>query len=188
MLSIIKTLNLSILGVCAPELGKQGLTSWRGQSVLNEAVVLNGSNVNTVSLVNGVGHLPNEKNRERIFNNYKHRGYYFLSLIHPDAYVDQTVRLDEGIQIMAGAVIQADTFVGKNVIINTRASIDHDCLIEDYVHIAPGAVLCGNVIVKMRAFIGSGAIVIQGIEIGEEACIGAGTSIVRNVQARQRRI
>jgi UDP-3-O-[3-hydroxymyristoyl] glucosamine N-acyltransferase len=38
---------------------------------------------------------------------------------------------------MANAVINAGTFIKDGVIINTSASIDHDCLIDDFAHISP---------------------------------------------------
>ena len=185
LLSLIRVMNLPIQGVCAPELEKQGMSSWRGVDVLNEDIILNEFNMDVVTLVNGVGHLPGEKNRQRLFDKFKNKEYFFQKLIHPQAYVDQTASLDEGAQVMAGAVIQADTCVGKNVMIDTHASIDHDCIIDEHVHIAPGAVLCGNVRVGKRAFIGSGAVLTQGITVGEAACIGAGASIVRDVSSRQ---
>ncbi len=35
--------------------------------------------------------------------------------------------------------------IGHHVIINTNASVDHDCVQEDFVHISPQAGLAGNV-------------------------------------------
>ena len=43
---------------------------------------------------------------------------------------------------MAGSVINASVKIGKHVIINTCAVIEHDNFIEDYVHISPNATLC----------------------------------------------
>lgn len=55
----------------------------------------------------------------------------------PAAIIAATVRIGEGTVIMQNAVIQACTQIGKHCIINTAASIDHNCIIEDYVHISP---------------------------------------------------
>ena len=46
---------------------------------------------------------------------------------------------------MQGSIINSDTTIGKNCIINTGAIIDHDCLIKDHTHICPGVVIAGNV-------------------------------------------
>ena len=66
-------------------------------------------------------------------------------------------------------------------IINTKASIDHDCIIEDFVHISPGAILCGNVQVGELSWIGAGSVIIQGIKIGKNVIIGAGTVVIHDV-------
>ena len=58
---------------------------------------------------------------------------------------------------MAGSVIKAGTTIKKNTIINSRVTIDHDCIIGKNVHIVPGAILCGNVKVGNNAFIGAGS-------------------------------
>lgn len=69
----------------------------------------------------------------------------FIKLIHPDAWVSPSAIIGMGTIVMAGAVIQANVRIGQHCIINTGASVDHDCVIEDFVHVAPGVNLCGGV-------------------------------------------
>ena len=69
----------------------------------------------------------------------------FITLIHPDAWISPSARIGMGTIVMAGAVIQADVTIGRHCIINTGASVDHDCIVEDFVHVAPGVNLCGGV-------------------------------------------
>ncbi|HPN57619.1 MAG TPA: DapH/DapD/GlmU-related protein, partial [Chitinophagaceae bacterium] len=59
--------------------------------------------------------------------------------------------------------------------------IDHECIIGDFTHIAPGAVLCGNVKVGRNTFIGANSVIRQGIIIGDNVTIGAGTVVVKDV-------
>lgn len=125
-------------------------------------------------LVNGVGSVGNPEIRREIFKRFKSAGYSFLTVIHPSAIVARDVSFGEGVQIMAGAVIQTSAVLGNNVIINTRASVDHDCRIEDHVHVAPGAVLSGNVTVGDSAHIGTGACIVQGIHILAGTLVKAG--------------
>ena len=84
---------------------------------------------------------------------------YFPHLIHPSAKVSKSATVDNGTVIMAGAIVQAGARIGKHCIINTGASVDHDCVIGDYVHIAPGAHLCGHVEVGEGALVGAGVCV-----------------------------
>lgn len=62
---------------------------------------------------------------------------------------------------MAGVTINSEVQIGKHCIINTNASIDHECFIADYVHISPNAALAGNVEVGEGTHIGIGACIIQ---------------------------
>jgi sugar O-acyltransferase (sialic acid O-acetyltransferase NeuD family) len=95
--------------------------------------------------------------------------------------VSDSATLDAGTVVMQGVIIQSSVTIGKHSIINTRASIDHDCIIEDYVHIAPGAILCGNVQIGEGSFIGAGTTIMQGIKIGKWSVIGAGSVVVRDI-------
>lgn len=135
------------------------------------------SSKRNIQLVNGVGSVGNPETRREIFKRFKSAGYSFLTVVHPSAIVAYDVALGEGVQIMAGAIVQTGSVLGNNVIINTRASVDHDCRIEDHVHIAPGAVLSGNVTVGESAHIGTGASVVQGIHILAGTLIRAGSMI-----------
>lgn len=67
------------------------------------------------------------------------------------------------------------------MIVNTGASVDHDCKIDDFVHISPRATLCGNVIVGEGTQVGAASVIIPGIKIGKWCTIGAGTVIIRDV-------
>lgn len=185
LLSLIQAAGLEVLGICDPALAAQGVVQWRGMKILGGDDVLVDMDPDMVGLVNGIGQVVGSPQRQHIFSGLKEKGFRFPALVHPAAWVDSSVVLGEGVQVMAGAVIQPDTIIGINTIINTRAGIDHDCILGAHVHVAPGATLCGSVRVEDRAFIASGATVIQGLSVGEEAVVGAGAVLVRNLFARQ---
>ena len=70
-------------------------------------------------------------------------------------------------------------------VINTKASIDHDCIVGAHVHVAPGATLCGSVELDQNVFIGAGAVLIQGLHVGHDAVVGAGVTLTRNLECKQ---
>lgn len=184
LLSLVQAAGLSVFGVCDPELARQGCDRWRGVKVLGGDESLDALDPAAVGLINGIGQLVGSTGRRRIFERLKAKGFRFPVLVHPAAWVDASAVLNEGVQVMAGAVIQADVIVGSNSIINTGASLDHDCCLGEHVHVAPGATLCGSVRVYDRAFIASGATAIQGLTVGEDAVVGAGAVLVRDLAAR----
>jgi sugar O-acyltransferase (sialic acid O-acetyltransferase NeuD family) len=134
-----------------------------------------------VLLVNGIGSVGSDSKRLRIYDSFVSRSYRFTSVIHSSACIVSDARIDEGVQIMAGAIIQTGCVVHENSIINTGAQLDHDCIIDVHAHVAPGAVLSGSVHVGARAHVGAGATVIQGVHIGAEAIVGAGAVVLSDV-------
>lgn len=111
------------------------------------------------------------------------RGLSPLTVIHRTAFIANDAQVGDGCQILAHAVICTHARLGEAVIVNTAASVDHDCVIGSGAHIGPGARLAGEVMVGDRAFIGAGAIVLPRICIGEDAIVGAGAVVTRNVQS-----
>jgi sugar O-acyltransferase (sialic acid O-acetyltransferase NeuD family) len=105
----------------------------------------------------------------------------WVTIIHPSAITSKDVQIEDGTVIMAGVVLQLGAKIGKHCIINTKASIDHDCIIDDFVHISPSVTFCGNVVVGEGTHVGAGATVIPNIKIGKWCVIGAGTVITKDV-------
>lgn len=116
--------------------------------------------------------------RKKAAQNIRH---IFGKVVHPTALLSTFASVKEGTVVFHYSVIQAGAIIGKHCIINTSASIDHDCELEDFVHISPNATLSGNVKVGEGTHIGAGATVIQGITIGKWCTIGAGAVVIRNV-------
>jgi UDP-N-acetylbacillosamine N-acetyltransferase len=68
------------------------------------------------------------------------QGFELASAVHPRATVAADVSIGAGSVIVAGSVINPAAVIGENVIINTGSSVDHECVIEEGVHIAPGRI------------------------------------------------
>jgi UDP-perosamine 4-acetyltransferase len=132
-------------------------------------------------LANGLGANPTTRIRTEIFTQRKRLGFTFLTLLHPVAILGRDSSLAEGCQIMAGAVIQCCVRIDVNAVINTRASVDHDCHIGAHAFISPGATICGEVRVHDEVFIGASAVLLPGVEIGRGAIVGAGAVVTRSV-------
>jgi sugar O-acyltransferase (sialic acid O-acetyltransferase NeuD family) len=141
-----------------------------------------------IRLVNGLGSVSKPLARTRLFDRLKREGYFFASVIHPSAIIAADVSWGEGIQIMAGAIIQPGCRIGDNCILNTGAAVDHDCRIGSHVHLAPRVTLSGDVIIGDGVHIGTGAVVIQGVGIGEHCLIGAGTVVIDKVPANTKMV
>ena len=151
--------------------------------VLTEERFLARYSPNDVELALGIGSLPYQNIRQQVFERFVLKGFIFPVLIHPQAIVADNICFGDGVQVMAGAIIQANSQCADNVIINTKASVDHHCHIHAHSHIAPGSVLCGNVSVGSGAFIGAGAVITQGVSLGNGSVVGAGSVVVSDVKS-----
>ena len=107
-----------------------------------------------------------------------------VTLIHPDAVVAKGTVIGAGSVVMAGAVINPGVRIGKGCIVNTCSSIDHDCSVGDFVHIAVGSHLCGMVVIGEGTWIGAGATVSNNISVCCDCVIGAGAVVVRDITER----
>lgn len=110
------------------------------------------------------------------------QGRNLVTLIHPSALIGDRVHIGIGSVVMAGVVLNPDAVVGEGCIVNTCASIDHDCIVKDYVHISVGAHLCGTVHVGRETWIGAGATVKNNVSICGGCMIGAGAVVVKDIK------
>ncbi|EJV85866.1 MULTISPECIES: acetyltransferase [Bacillus] len=119
--------------------------------------------------------------RKKVQEELEDLGAIIPVLIHPSAIIGEQVYLEAGTVVMAGAVINCCTKIGKGCIINTASTIDHDNKIDDYVHISPGAHLAGTVRVGSGTWLGIGSVVINNINIINECKIGAGAVVIKDI-------
>jgi len=134
-----------------------------------------------VVLAVGLGSTRDTTHRGRLFDETHSEEFDFPPVIHPQAFVADEAVLAEGAQVMAGAVVQPGTRIRENVIVNTNASVDHDCDIRRDVHVAPGATISGDVILEEGVHVGTGASIVQEIRVGEQSTVGAGAVVVEDV-------
>ncbi len=116
--------------------------------------------------------------RESIAETYNVK---WATLIHPTVNIGLDVKIGEGTVIMAKAVLNSSVTVGKHCIVNTGAIVEHDNVLEDYVHISPNATLAGTVCVGKKTHIGVGAVVRNNLSIVGDVIVGAGAVVVKNI-------
>jgi sugar O-acyltransferase (sialic acid O-acetyltransferase NeuD family) len=111
------------------------------------------------------------------------QGLQPLTVTHRVAYVAVDAALGPGCQILAHATVCAQARLERSVIVNTGASVDHECRIGAGAHVGPGVRLAGRIDVGTRAIIGAGAVILPRLTIGADATIGAGAVVIRDVPA-----
>ena len=110
------------------------------------------------------------------------QGVKWYTAIHPSAVISQIdVEIGEGTVVMANAVVNSGVSIGKHCIINSGAVVEHDNIIEDFVHISVGVKLAGTVHIGKRSWIGIGAVISNNISVCPDCMIGAGGVVVKDI-------
>lgn len=170
---IITKSNDNVIGFLDDNLDIQNKTIYLNKTVLGTTKDID--KYKEYYFIIGIG---NNNIRENIANSYDLKWY---TAIHPNAIIANEVSIEEGSVVMAGSIINTGTKIGKHCIINTKSSLDHDNIIENYVHISPGATLAGTVHIKEKTWICAGATIINNITIAKNNIIGAGSVVIKDI-------
>ncbi len=132
-------------------------------------------------IVIGVGKVNASPSRSELFAKISALGFHFPVLVSPGASINEDIQLSAGTVVFDGVVVNSGSKAGRMCILNTNSTVDHDCLVGDNVHIAPGATLSGGVTVGDNTMIGTGAVVIHSVTICAGCLVGAGSTVVKDL-------
>ena len=127
--------------------------------------------------------LGDNRLRQQVTEKLQAFGFSFATAIASSAYVSPSAQLGPGTVVMPRAAVGAMARIGQGVILNTSCSVDHDSILGDFVHIAPGCHLAGGVTIDQGAMLGIGTCVIPNRRIGAWSILGANSTVVRDVPA-----
>jgi UDP-perosamine 4-acetyltransferase len=165
---------------------------WPAIVILDDNPALVGSRVLDCPIVGMTNELPegeistivaigDNHLRDRLLKRLCENERRVATIVHPAASISPSAHLDVGVFVGAGAVVGAEATLSRGVILNTSASVDHDCIVGECAHVAPGAHLCGQVIVGARTLLGAGSIITPGRQIGRDCRIGAGAVVIDDI-------
>ena len=129
----------------------------------------------------GLGSTGDASLRRKVALNALEVGVELPVITDLTALVSASSQIDEGVCIFPHAIINPGSRVGRCSIINTRATIEHDCEVGEFCHLAPASVIGGSCVIGDGAHIGIGAVVKEGVSIGANAIVGAGSVVVSDV-------
>lgn len=109
-----------------------------------------------------------------------------FSVIAPNASIMDANEIGEGAIFCSYSHVTSNTKIGRHFHANIYSYVAHDCTVGDFVTLAPGAKVNGNVVIEDGAYIGTGAIIKQGqpgkpVVIGRGAVVGMGAVVTKSV-------
>jgi sugar O-acyltransferase (sialic acid O-acetyltransferase NeuD family) len=133
-------------------------------------------------IIIGIGYSQMEA-RITIFNSFKDK-IPFANIIHPSAFIDESVKIGEGVVILPGCIIDMECIIGDNVLLNTGCVIAHHSTINNHCFLGPAVSIAGLVNVLSGSFIGVGSTIKDSVTIGERCILGAGTVVIKNIESK----
>jgi sugar O-acyltransferase (sialic acid O-acetyltransferase NeuD family) len=161
---------------------------------LDDSAEMHGKNLGALTVLGDTSELSRQASRallgvgypetkSRIVSRFATDAVEWKTLIHPRAYVGDSVSISRGCFIQAGCVLTCNITVSEFATINSGVTLNHDVRIGRLATVSPGAHVGGNVSIAEGVFVGIGASVKQGVAIGEWSIIGAGAAVVSDVPA-----
>ena len=119
--------------------------------------------------------------RSKIFNYLRNKNQSMINIVNKSSNISKETILGDSIFVSKNVVVNIFCSIGDNVILNSSCLIEHESKISSGVHIGPGAVVCGNVVIGENSFIGANSTIKNNIKIGKNVVIGAGSVVVKDV-------
>lgn len=176
-LSLAEFTGDSMAGYLAKEPNAEMPGEWWGTDEDMARYIAEGNRFHMAFVYSG---LPRMEQRRLLLKRYEEGGARFVSLISPTAIVTPGSVVGEGSAVMAGSIVNRAT-LGRHVIVNSGAIVEHDCRIGDNTFVGPGAVVGGFTSIGENCFIGLGARIGNGLKIGDNISVAMGAVVTRNL-------
>jgi sugar O-acyltransferase (sialic acid O-acetyltransferase NeuD family) len=124
--------------------------------------------------------------RAQLADSLERSGAHPHSMIAQTAVIQSSSQLGEGAIICEFAMVTADANIGRYFHANLYSYVAHDCVVGDFVTLAPKVAVNGIVHIGNHAYIGTGAVIRNGVPgrpltIGCNAIIGMGAVVTKDV-------
>lgn len=112
----------------------------------------------------------------RLFPNFN-----FLSIVHPTAIIGKNVHIGKGVILMAGVVINSDSYLGDFCLMETQSTLGHEGKLKEFSTISFGVITGGNLQLGILSKISLGSNIIENITIGNSSIIDAGSLVLTDI-------
>jgi sugar O-acyltransferase (sialic acid O-acetyltransferase NeuD family) len=122
------------------------------------------------------------KERERIYNEIKRKGYDLISYISSKATVFDNFIVGDNCFILEDNTIQPFVTIGSDTVLWSGNHVGHHSKIGDHVFISSHVVISGNCLIEPNCFIGVNSALKENTILGEATFVAMSTSITQNTE------
>jgi len=150
--------------------------------VLGPLSSLNEQHNGSLSYILAISH---GETKSRIIKDLGSLSLNFINAIHPTTIIGSDVQIGSGNIIAGGAIIAFSTVFENHITINLNTTIGHDCLISEFVTVAPGANIGGKVKLGKGCDVGPNCTISKGVTVGDWSCLGPSTVVLREMPPKK---
>ena len=118
--------------------------------------------------------------RKKVYLRLKNEGYRLANIISPHAMIHGNI-LGDNCWITDGVIIENDVTIYEDVMIKSRATIQHLSTIEPHCFVGANSLLAGHVHLGEQTYVGISATIFDAVNIGKKCLIGACTYVKRHI-------
>ncbi|MBC7845890.1 MAG: acetyltransferase [Flavobacterium sp.] len=120
--------------------------------------------------------------RCKLYKKFVNLGGNFASSISPSAQIGHhDVTIGTGSNVLSQAIMSNSSSIGVGCIVYYNVVITHDCVVEDFVELAPNVILLGRCSIGKFTQIGANATILPDVTIGKNVIIGAGSVVTKDI-------
>jgi sugar O-acyltransferase (sialic acid O-acetyltransferase NeuD family) len=122
------------------------------------------------------------RNREKIYNEAKAKGYQFISYISSKATIFDKSVVGENCFILEDNTIQPYTTIGNNVVLWSGNHIGHHGQIKDHVFFTSHVVMSGHCVIEPYCFFGVNATIRDYMHIEQGTLVGMASAVTKDTE------
>lgn len=120
--------------------------------------------------------------RLKLYKKFINLGGDFVSSISPSAQIGSyDVSIGIGSNVLSQAILSNSSRIGIGCIAYYNVVITHDCVVDDFVELAPNVILLGRCRIGRFTQIGANTTILPDVVIGENVIIGAGSVVTKDI-------
>ena len=109
-----------------------------------------------------------------------------INAISKNSFIENNVKIGNGVIISSGCVVQHGVQIGNNCIIESGAIIDYEAKINENCNIDAGCLIGSQTIIEKNSSVGARSIILKNIQIGKHQSIEVNAMVKSNLKGLTR--
>ncbi len=110
-------------------------------------------------------------------------GYRLATIVHPDADISPDCQIGEGVLVLSGCYVSAESVIGDDVCLMPHVGIGHNVRVGNHCQISIGCAIGGYATIGQGVYLGLSASVRDRTSVGDGSIVSQGACVLKDVPA-----